>query len=80
VSKLKPVEQDVILLILDRDLSLTDIGLLLNMPEGTVKREMGGKIYGLFIKELKSDSPRGTHIWSSSTEEVLLRKLDAAVK
>jgi RNA polymerase sigma-70 factor (ECF subfamily) len=40
VSKLKPVEQDVILLLLDRDLSLTDIGILLNMPAGTVKSHM----------------------------------------
>jgi RNA polymerase sigma-70 factor (ECF subfamily) len=40
VSQLKPIEQDVILLLLDRDLSLADISLLLNMPAGTVKSHM----------------------------------------
>jgi RNA polymerase sigma-70 factor (ECF subfamily) len=37
VARLKPVEQDVILLLLDKDLSLEEIGKLLDLPLGTVK-------------------------------------------
>jgi hypothetical protein len=57
-----------------------DISVSMRSETAFLPADMGGKIYGLFIPELKSDSPRGTHIWSSSTEEVLLRKLDAAEK
>jgi hypothetical protein len=57
-----------------------DISVSMRSETAFLPAEMGGKIYGLYISELKSDSPRGTHIWSSSTEEVLLRKLDTSEK
>lgn len=37
VRQLKATEQEVILLLLDKDLSLSEIGTILDMPAGTVK-------------------------------------------
>jgi hypothetical protein len=49
--------------------------LTLNSESSFLPAGIGGKVYGIYIPEMKSDNPRSTHIFSSSTEEVILQKL-----
>ncbi len=37
IARLKPIEQEIILLMIDEDSSLAQIAVILNMPVGTVK-------------------------------------------
>jgi hypothetical protein len=59
------------------ELSLSDhLKVKIHSDTAFLPASVAGKVYGLYLPEVKSSGPRSTHTFTSSNEDVFLKKLE----